>query len=239
MRTINKGAEPRELIQWKADNVTTPGNLVYGGGGFPGEAVRKSLLLEQLHLCAYTMKHLKTIGECNKEDLDTRASCHVEHILPQARNVAGEDIDYQNMVACYPPSGSKIACMYGAKAKGSFDPSMGAFVSPLSPKAEHHFKFDNEGGIKGLTENGKATIRVLKLDDSALVNDRASVIKGILYPKGLPISAAMARRMANQVMQADGDQCLHPFCTAVASAALAFADRSERRANRLRKKGNQ
>ena len=135
MRAITKGAQPHELIRWRADNAALPQNLIYGAGAFPGEAVRNSLLAEQLHLCAYTMRQLKTAAQCQVQGLDTRASCHIEHFLPQCRKVPGEDIDYQNMVACFPPSQSNVACDFGAHAKADFDPSNGGFVSPLSPAA--------------------------------------------------------------------------------------------------------
>jgi hypothetical protein len=64
MRSIAKGPEPRALIQWKADNAATPENLRYGAAGFPREAVRQALLAEQFHLCAYTMRRLRTAAEC-------------------------------------------------------------------------------------------------------------------------------------------------------------------------------
>ena len=239
MRFINKGGAPEELIRWKATNAASPQNLVYGGGDFPGEAVRKSLLAEQFHLCAYTLRPLKTAADCASTGQDTRASCHIEHLRPQCRRVPGEDIDYQNMVACYPPSESKIACDFGAHAKADFDPSAGSFVSPLSPTAESHFKFDERGGIAGLTADGVATIKVLKLDHQALVYDRAAVIKGYLQPKGKKISTQAARRIAQEVLKADGQKCLSPYCVAVAQTAIQFAQREERRAARMQKKGAQ
>lgn len=164
MRSIAKGASPQALIQWKAQNAASPQNLVYGGGGFPGEAVRQSLLAEQLHLCAYTLRQLKTAAACAADGNDTRHSCHIEHLLPQCRRVAGEDIDYQNMVACYPPSQSQVACEFGAHAKADFDPATGGFVSPLSVDAQAHFKFDERGGVQGQTADGVSTIQVLRLD---------------------------------------------------------------------------
>ncbi|MCF8169452.1 MAG: hypothetical protein K9K38_03575 [Rhodoferax sp.] len=95
MRFITKAAEPRSLIQWKLDNAQSPQNLFYGAGGFPADAVREVLLHEQFHLCAYTMRRLQTALECKSHGSDTRHACHIEHVLPQARKVAGEDIDYQ------------------------------------------------------------------------------------------------------------------------------------------------
>lgn len=235
MRTIHKGGQPQELIQWKADNAATPQNLVYGGS-FPGEAVRRALLVEQFHLCAYTLRGLKTAAECQAAGQDTRASCHIEHLLPQSRGIPGEDIDFQNLVACFPPSQSKVACEFGAHAKADFDPSTGGFVSPLSQMAEAHFEFDERGGIRGLTADGISTINVLKLDQKTLVNDRAAVIRGYLQPKGKKLSAQAARRLAQEVLKADAQQRLPAYCVAVAQTALLHAQREERRAARMLKK---
>lgn len=236
MRFINKAAEPRLLIQWKSDNAPSPQNLFYGAGGFPAEAVRQALLQEQFHLCAYTMKRLKTALECKLDGFDGRHACHIEHVFPQARNVAGEAIDYQNMVACYPPSDSGEACEFGAKAKDSFDPASGGFVSPLLPAAEQHFAFDAHGGVSGRTADGVATIKILQLDHRVLVNDRAAVIQRLLNPRGKSLSAAAARLLASESQKPDANQCLPAYCVAIAQAALAHAERIERRAARLKKK---
>lgn len=233
MRTITKGGQPEALIRWKADNAASPQNLIYGGGNFPSEAVRRSLLAEQFHLCAYTLRQLKTAADCEASGQDSRASCHIEHLLPQCRKVQGEDIDHQNMLACYPPSQSKVACEYGAHAKADFDPSKGGFVSPLSPAADNHFKFDERGGIAGLTADGASTVEVLNLDHKTLVNDRAAVIKGYLHPKGKKMSAQAARRLAKQVLTPDAQLRLPPYCQAVAQTALLHANREERRAARM------
>jgi len=237
MRAITKGAQPQELIRWRADNAALPQNLVYGAGAFPGEAVRNSLLAEQLHLCAYTMRQLKTAAQCQAQGLDTRASCHIEHLLPQCRKVPGKDIDYQNMVACYPPSQSKVACEFGAHAKNDFYPIAGGFVLPLSPNAQAHFKFDERGGAQGSTADGASTIKVLNLNHLTLVNDRAAVIKGALQPKGKKLTAQAARRLAQQVLQPDAELRLPAYCVAIAQTALQHAEREERRANKEKKKG--
>lgn len=238
MMFISKGGQPGGLIKWKADNVATPQNLVYSGGGFPGENVRKSLLNEQFHLCAYTLKRLKTVSECEVIGQDTRASCHIEHLLPQSRKIFGEDIDYQNMVACFPPSQSTVACEFGAHAKADFDPSNGGFVSPLSPAADSHFEFDERGGITGSSALGISTIKVLKLDHKSLTADRKAVIKGYLQPKGKKVSAQAARRLAQSILKPDAQKRLPAYCLAVAQTALLHAEREERRAARWRNKAS-
>lgn len=233
MRAIRKGPEPRDLLQWRQKNAPTPENLHYEGGGFPGEAVRKALLLEQFHVCAYTLRALKTAEECEQAGRRTTFSCHIEHLLPQARKIAAETIDYGNMLACYPASDEKVACEYGAPVKGSYDPSVRPFVSPLSESPERHFAFDEQGEIVGLTEEGKATVSVLRLDHPTLVRDREAVIRGFLEPKsGRPLSAAAARRLAVEIVQPHNNR-LTRFCVAVAQAAIAHAERLERRAARL------
>lgn len=241
MRAIQKLGEPEELISWKADNAATPENLFYGGGAFPAEAVRRRLLEEQNHLCAYTLRRLKTADACAAEGRDTRAACHIEHLLPQARRVVGEDIDYHNMLACHPPSQSNAACEYGAHKKASFDPDdperkPGAprFVSPLGRVVEAHFSFDDNGGVSGLTADGDETVRVLRLDHPALVHDRAAAIRGFLQPKGRKVSATEARRIARKVLEPEGNASLPNFCVAIAEAANRHADREERRAARMK-----
>ncbi len=226
MRSISNGAEPRELLEWKSDNAATPQNLIYGKADFPSEAIRQALLVEQFHLCAYTMKKLK--GEC------TRDSCHIEHLLPQARKIASEAIDYQNMVACHPASNSKEACEYGAQFKKNYDPATEPFVSPLSTNVESHFDFDKNGGVSGLTADGRVTVSVLNLNHQALVNDRRAVIQGWLEPrKGKPLTASAARRLSIEITQPDQDNRLSQFCVAVAQVAVEHATRLERRAAQL------
>lgn len=237
MRTIQKGQQPQELIRWRADNAAVPENLLYGEGGFPSEAVRKSLLAEQLHLCAYTMRQLKTALQCQEGGLDTRSSCHIEHLLPQCRKVAGEDIDYQNMLACYPPSNSQVGCEFGAQVKADFDPSTGRFVSPLARDAQAHFRFESTGIVNGCSVDGTATVELLNLNHKTLVHDRAAVIRGSLQPKGKKLSARAARRLAHQALQPDAQQRLPAYAVAIVQTALQFAEREERRAARMKKKG--
>lgn len=236
MRTIAKGEEPRDLLDWKRDNQTTPQNLTFRAGGFPGEAVRRALLDEQLHLCAYTLKALKTSAQCEAQGQGTSQSCHIEHWLPQSRKIDAETIDFQNMLACFP--GSHVGGIpYGAHFKGGDDTGVNALVSPLSPRAEQHFKFYRDGTVEGLSQQGRATIAALCLDHATLNNDRAAVIKGRLEPKtGKPISAAAARRLAQEVFKPNAQRCLPAFCVAIAQAALIHAEREERRASRLKKK---
>lgn len=234
MRSIKKGAEPRELIDWRIANKDTPQNLFYGkGSSFPGEPVRKALVLEQFHLCAYTLRRLKTAGECQAQGQQMVFSCHIEHILPQDAH-KDKSIAYSNMLACFPPSQTDTACGYGAVEKKAYDPDQKPFVSPLQANAERHFRFSSDGSVEGLTPEGIATVDVLKLNHPTLVNSRAAVIRGSLKPRGNDLSAAMARRLAVEVSTPDAHHRLPEYCQALKQQAELHAERLEKRAARMR-----
>ncbi|MCD7040877.1 hypothetical protein LRQ11_18465 [Pseudomonas sp. MAFF 311095] len=233
MRSIKKSAEPRALIEWRRDNRDTPQNLYYGkGSSFPSEAVRQALLKEQYHLCAYTLRRLPMAADCQAKG-GTQFSCHIEHIYPQTHHKA-ESIAYNNMLACHPSSHTKIACGYGAVEKADYDPARKPFISPLTNNIEHQFRYNSDGSVDGLTPDADVTIKVLNLNHPALLNDRAAVIKGRLKPRGHLISAAMARRLAEEVVSPDAQHCLPEYCQAIRQQAERHAERLEKRAARIR-----
>ncbi len=233
MRSIDKGPEPAELSAWKARNAATPRHLRYDGIGFPREAVRRALLLEQRHLCAYTMQALLTAKQCERRGWHTGFACHIEHFLPQARQIAAESIDYRNMLACHPPSMPGVYCGYGAQHKAAYDPAGQAFVSPLSADAASHFAFHGDGRVLGLSEAGRNSVRVLNLNHPALVHARQAAISHALRPRAnVSLSPQAARKLAAAVLHAEGRERLPAYCVAIAQAALKYAEREERRAAR-------
>lgn len=234
MRSIKKGAEPRALIEWKRENRNTPHNLYYGkGSSFPSEAVRQALLKEQFHLCAYTLRRLPTATECQAKGQGTQFSCHIEHVLAQTHHEA-DSIAYDNLVACYPSSQTKMACGYGAVEKADYDVARKPFVSPLSANVERQFRYSSDGYVEGLTPDAVATVEVLKLNHPTLVNDRAAVVRGRLRPRGTPITAAAARRLADEVNSPDAQHCLPEYCQALKQQAERHAQRLEKYAARVR-----
>lgn len=234
MRSIKKGAEPRALIEWRRENRDTPQNLFYGkGSSFPNEPVRQALLKEQFHLCAYTLRRLPTAAECQAKGQGTQFSCHIEHVLPQKHHKA-ESTAYVNLVACYPSSQTKAACGYGAVEKDDYDSAKKPFVSPLAANIEHQFRYSSDGYVEGLTPEAITTIDVLKLNHPTLVNNRAAVIKGRLKPRGTLISAAAARRLAEEADTPDTQHCLPEYCLALRQQAERHALRLEKHAARVR-----
>ena len=226
MRSIRKQEAPRELLQWKDDHKLIPENLVYNQPGFPHGKVLASLLKEQHYLCAYTMKSLASSG------------AHIEHFLPQSKpKYSAEAIDYNNMLACFPPPNAKVHCAYGAQTKADFDPEGTLLLSPLTASVERQFSFYEDGSVEGLTEAGCLTVKTLKLDSPILEKDRHAVIKGRLYPKSnKSISAKAARRLAQEINQPDDQGCLPEYCVAIGQAASRYASKAEALASRLKKK---
>src|SRR6267378_6962942 len=101
MRKILKRAEPQSLAQWRAANGNDL-NFGYGMIGAPLRLeIRRALVLEQGGICAYT-------GQFIDEN-----ACHIEHPKPQRHCARGEDVAYQNMVACV-PAPNKPGLPYGA-----------------------------------------------------------------------------------------------------------------------------
>ena len=222
MRFIRKQGQPRELIDWKCTNRDAPQNLIYNKAAFPREAVLKSLLSEQSGLCAYTMRSLKD-------------GAHIEHYLPQSL-YPEQSIDFNNMLACYPAPNSGVYCPFGAEKKANFDPAGSELVSPLVLHIETHFKYLENGLVQATGKRGQFSIDTLGLNFRVLINDRRAVIKGSLHPKGVGISAAHARRLADFVLQPNEHGELLNYCVAVSQVALKYAAREESRAARKKSK---
>jgi uncharacterized protein (TIGR02646 family) len=175
-------------------------------------------LKEQFHLCAYTLRRLPTARECQAKGQGTQFSCHIEHVLPQTHHEA-DSIAYDNLVACYPSSQTKMACGYGAVEKADYDVARKPFVSPLSANVERQFRYSSDGYVEGLTPDAVATVEVLKLNHPTLVNDRA---------------AAAARRLVDEVNSPDAQHCLPEYCQALKQQAERHAQRLEKYAARVR-----
>ena len=188
-----------------------------------------AMIAEQGGLCAYTMRRI-----------DNKSS-HVEHIKPQSRcreDLRGSDLDYTNLVACFPRHGMKAQYRYGAQRKDNWWDNDGAeFVSPLQPACERVFRFKLDGEIEAIDNRTEArtTIAVLGLDHRSLTEDRKRVIEEFIYgPTGHdPMSSATARRARNAICHRDGNGRFYEFCV-VLRAALeehlkALTKRGQRR----------
>lgn len=173
-----------------------------------------AMIADQGGLCAYTMRRIDN------------SSSHVEHIKPRKRcreDLRGSDLDYTNLVACFPRDGMKAQCRYGAQLKGDWWGNDGAeFVSPLQPACEQVFRFKLNGEIEAVNNRTEAitTIAVLDLNHRSLTEDRKRVIEEFIYgPKrNAPMSYAAAQRARNSICNRNGNSLFYEFCVAIRAA---------------------
>jgi uncharacterized protein (TIGR02646 family) len=173
--------EPEET-RWTLSFDDMPGDV--------SQAVMNSMLAEQGWLCAYTGRRIDT------------ANAHIEHLKAQKHCIVGqEDIDYGNLVACWPHSGY---CEYGAYQKGDWPSPTNSslFVSPLDANCEGRFRFNYRGKISAASEDdqpAQETIKHLKLDHDELADLRRQAIRGLLEPRGKRLTLAEAQHTLDRL----------------------------------------
>jgi uncharacterized protein (TIGR02646 family) len=234
VRYITKAAEPHAFLNWKRTMKASPQNLEYDN--LPGEithAIKESLLNEQAFLCAYTLRRLNGADDC-----------HIEHIQPQ-NNQPDLTLDYANMAACFPRSGGDKSHGYGAPFKAGVAVALNEnFVSPHRHDCERRFRYDNQGGIhtREGDEAAAQTIQILGLDNQKLTELRRRAVEtyGLTlrpsreHKSTKPKSAAQARQFAEEVLKPDAAGRLTPFCVVLRQVALEYAEKEEKRSQRLR-----
>lgn len=196
MRYIQKVKTPNILIEWIQQNKQDI-NFGYDLLRQDRETIKsvsESLLREQFFLCAYTGLSI----DWNK--------FHIEHVKPQASCTKGEDVDYKNLLACYPEPGRSVP--FGAQKKGNW-PSLEEekdFISPLNSACEHKFYFEKNGKIYGRDELAEKTIKKLGLNDDKLKDLRKSSLSSLLKLK-----YKEANRKLNRIMIPSNGR-LDEFC---------------------------
>ncbi len=200
MRYIQKQNPPRLLTEWIQKNKHDI-NFNYDLLRQDKTAIQslsETLLKEQYYLCAYTGLRLDN------------STFHIEHLKPQEHCNKGEDVDYKNLVACYPEPNRPSKLLYGAHKKDNW-PSPEEekdFVSPLNPVCENKFQFTKDGKIKGVDNSANTTIEKLGLNHSELVDLRKSSLKPLLELK----RSKASKRLSEINTPSDGK--LEDFCFA-------------------------
>jgi uncharacterized protein (TIGR02646 family) len=226
MKKINKSPQPTKLQQWRAANAAIPGNLQYGCGGFPKGAVLSALLSEQGYLCAYTLLKIDE-SKAHIEHLKPRTMCRAEDDEREAQGTSRlcEDVDWRNMVACYPQSGAEHPG-YGAVQKDKWWHETD-FVSPLTQNCEARFRFEKDGKIKAAVSNDTAaqtTINKLKLDCERLKEVRKEAIMqaGLHKRAPKPIrSISKVERFIDNLKRVQSDGYIE-FCTVLEQVAADY-----------------
>jgi uncharacterized protein (TIGR02646 family) len=219
MKYIAKVKPPHAYTAWRKRVIGTQDEHYQRGLRNPLKAeLLRALLHEQGHLCAYTMKRV---------ELD---DSHIEHIKPESlcrAEKAGSDLDYENMVACYPAEGMPRRYRYGAQEKEDWWENNGKdFVSPLHKNCETRFRFDSKGNILWLKNCAAAetTVKVLRLDHPSLTEDRSQVITEFLFgeDRSSPLSDAQASRAIKTICAKDKHGKFYEFCVAIRDALLEY-----------------
>lgn len=214
MKYIQKTGCPHSYSKWCTE-VAEPNNYDWSEvRSVQKNPILEAMIADQGGLCAYTMHRI-----------DNNSS-HVEHIKPRSRcrqDLRGSDLDYTNLVACFPRDGMKAQCRYGAQRKDDWWDNDGAeFVSPLQPTCEQVFRFKLNGEIEAINNRTEAitTIKVLGLNHRSLTEDRKRVIEEFIYgPMGdNPMSYDAAQRARNSICNRNGDSLFYEFCVAIGAA---------------------
>src|SRR5437773_9855241 len=132
MKYVRKAGSPYSYRTW-CNHVRGTANENYSSLQNPQKRnLHHALLREQGCLCAYTMQRID------------ENSSHIEHIRPESVCRAeriGSDLDYTNLVACFPRDGMRRRYRYGAQWKGDWWQNDGTeFVSPLIQNCETRFR---------------------------------------------------------------------------------------------------
>jgi len=178
------------------------------------EALLNALIREQGGLCAYTMRRINNVLS------------HVEHIKPQTVcriEAAGSDLDYDNLVACYPRENLEKKYSYGAQKKGDWWDNGGVdFVSPLHPSCEKRFRFDLNGEITPVrnAHSAATTIRILRLDHPSLTEIRRRATREFIYGSSGtdPLSSKSATTAAGAICNRSEQNGFTEFCVAIRHA---------------------
>jgi len=214
MRKIDKGKQPPSLRQWCAKHQS---DINYGYELIPSairDSVKDELLREQGWICAYSGRAI------------SRQSSHIEHLKPQTpwKSQKGMDVDYANIVACWPEPGYQPEPPYGARFKGDWPApgQEGLFVSPLRAGCEDRFLFSYQGEIKTKSGDKAAAMTVQKLGLAGrLLTDlrKQAVVSVIGKTRSMKLADAKLRLKtlldAEKELKSGADIHLDPYCFAL------------------------
>lgn len=206
MRRITKTHPPQELNAWSEANREINHTYRDLRGTEAHDALKSKLLQEQGWLCAYTGR-----------SIDNHSS-HVEHVKPQCKCVEWEDVEYRNVVACFPADGGDVSHGYGAPVKANWWDEQ-RFVSPLSEDCERRFRFVWSGHVHPNPDDNecaKNTIKALALDVESLRQLRKARIAGFFgfgpKTRTRPLSVEGARTALDNIERRDSNGRLQEFC---------------------------
>lgn len=214
MKHIKKSTPPADYQNWYNTQKALGVNFNYSCFLNPERRNLKEFMAEdQGYLCPYSMKRIGKVDS------------HIEHIVPQTLCSVGQDVDYLNLLACYPkPNTGK--CKFGAHQKDHWWDAV-LFVSPLHDSCELKFIFNLKGEIFPSGNNVAAsnkTIKELKLDEPSLTNDRKLAIDTFIFGGGglSESDANLALESIYKLNSTTGE--FYEFCIAIHDALFEYLD---------------
>jgi uncharacterized protein (TIGR02646 family) len=206
MKKISKTHAPPSLREWLLANANSNNDYDSLVGHIAHKELKIQLLKEQGYLCAYTGQRI------------TSKTCHLEHIIPQKICRNGEDVDYRNLIACFPEAGGDTSYGFGAPIKaGWWEPAL--FVSPLSDDCERRFSFKWSGHVCAEPENylpAVETIKVIGLDHENLRKLRSKNISGFFgfskHSADKPLTRKQAQQLLGKIDQKDPNGQFIEYC---------------------------
>lgn len=222
MRRITKSHAPQKLQNWCNENKDLNHSYRDLLGTEAHAKLKEKLLEEQCWLCAYTGRAIDD------------ATSHVEHLKPQTACSEWDDVDYRNVVACFPADGGDTSHGYGAPVKGGWwdEPK---FVSQLSEDCERQFRFAWSGHIHPCPEDhepARETIKILDLDNHELLKLRKARIDGFFgfgaRGRAFPLSIADAKTALENINRTDAAGRLREFCFVLKQLLPKYIERRRR-----------
>lgn len=163
MRYIQKGPEPGEFANWKAQANEYWKPAYTNLSGKVKSAVYDSLLVEQGHICCYCERELKG------------GDYHIEHLNPQFLN-AGDELNYSNFLCSCLRSTTKGAPLHCGKLKDW----RSIPVHPFQADCQSKFEYTAYGEINGVDAFSDKTIEVLGLNIGKLIDMRKNALVAFL-----------------------------------------------------------
>jgi uncharacterized protein (TIGR02646 family) len=184
MKKIRKTNPPPKYSKWldTQKELGEKDGLVFKyDDGIEREAfddLKQKLIEEQGYLCAYTGIKIQPDTKNNDGQIIEKGTFHVEHLKSRTtckkeqkeqkeqKIIISEDLDYRNMVACYPKDENDTSCTFGAIPKKGWWHEE-EFVSPCQEDCERRFSFSWNGTVSPTLDNdapARITIEKLKLN---------------------------------------------------------------------------
>lgn len=222
MKHVKKTNPPENYSNWC--NIQRDLGVNYNFGSLQNPEKRelhRALVVEQGQICAYTMKRI------NFKD------SHIEHIHPQSLCPIGLDLEYTNLLACYPRGNPKAKCPYGAEKKDGWWENQGSeFISPLNENCELKFYYKLSGKVKPVKKGSlaaKTTIKVLKLNYPTLKDERRLAIEEFIYGgERHALSPQEANYAIDRIYKPNEEGDLWIYCIAIHDALYEYLEIFER-----------